>query len=318
MKNLINFAAPYWKNLPEDKKYEYKEKAKNENYSLDSSEFSVSDLIQNEDENMSKKKDEIKKQTRIDIQQMIENSIDLNNMVVYIISTSTFYENVDIYPAELAMSKFSLRDGIFDFFSVHINPGELPIGSFRSVIEKSQKTHKYPHPNRQENIGEKNYINILQSILNFLSPLDDIPIFFTEGTNPNENDILESTRRVMMKIFEESGEFSVAKQLKIYSITDLLFYLRNYITRQNKMKDPSCDETKFRSEISADEEFKKQESVLQFVTNGCNHHKTLDVTVDCCLSKVKRFGYVLAKFCSDKTQYPLIQGRHYADGYKLS
>lgn len=175
---------------------------------------------------------------------MIYVSLDLDNLVLYFINTTSFYENDDgIFPAELAMAKFSLKEGIIDDIQIRINPGELPKGAPATAQEKAE-SHKYDLPPKCE--GETDYMNILETMIKFLHPMDKLPIFFTEGNMRDNVNALQETRRTIDKIFYESQEDDMISELKIYPI-DELFFLMQKMTTLNKNRQNGTTDAPFSS-----------------------------------------------------------------------
>lgn len=150
-------------------------------------------------------------------QQLNHIILDLDSQNFVFISTSSFYNgNEGIFPAELALAKFNLKDGLFDDIQIRINPGNLPLGSRADAQTASNLKHKFPLPPNCK--GETNYMNILETILVFIKPMDRLPIFFTEETTRSGDKTLNETRKVMEKIFYESCEDDVLEELKVCKI----------------------------------------------------------------------------------------------------
>lgn len=209
----------------------------------------------------------------------------------------------------MALAKFSLKEGIIDATSIEINPGKLPLGSTYTAQTHAQDTHKYPLPDDEP---ETDFIEILTLILDFIAPLEDIPIFFTEGHSElyNEGTKLEHTQKVLTHICDKAGEYELAEKLKIYSIYDLLYYLKKQIVVIKEQQGENFDDSAFNSLTSACEKYKNSNSDFEFVTRGCDYHHEIDASKFCCLSKVKRSGYILSKWCCQTGKYP-VSDRHF-------
>lgn len=230
-------------------------------------------------------------------------------MTFYFISSSSFYEDpTKIYPAELAMAKFSLKKGVYDDFQIRINPGELPLGSALTARERSEKIHKYPTTPICE--GEKDFMSILEAMMKFLDPLDKLPIFFTEG-----NDKI-TLQRTVERIFLESQEDSMIANIKIYPMEELLYQLQS-LTVVIKNRQNGTNEVKFSSIVTAANKFQTDLSIFCHVTKGCEFHKNEDKLEYCCLSKVRRYGYSLVKWCGNIHRYEIIEGKHQPEGFQV-
>lgn len=208
-------------------------------------------------------------------------------------TTSSFYSSsADIYPAEIAIAKFSLSEGIIDDFQIHINPGNLPLGSSLKAFEKSQATHKYPLTKCD---GEQDYLKILEGIVTFLQPLERLPIFFTDGNTRDDLEQMLETCRIIKKIFYESHEDEMLKHVKVYPIDELFFMLQKVIvTRRNCQNNTS--EALFPSITHASNIIKEERHGSKI--EGCKFHNEKRVTSHCCLYKVRRFCCTISNFCS--------------------
>ncbi|CRK98786.1 CLUMA_CG012033, isoform A [Clunio marinus] len=296
----IGIAGRLWNKLSKEKKEEYKIKAQK------SSEV---DCVENSDKKEPKEANEIVSVSS-EINKIVTdaNSIgDLDETIFYFINASSFFEiNDEIYPAEIALAKFSLKSGIIDDLHVQINPGELPLSSIFIALEKSKNSHKYLLP--PDCGGVKDYYMILDMLISFLLPLERLPIFFTEGNiHYNSSPFLE-TRKVFEKIFYEAQEFDMQPEIKIYPIEELFYALHNITVRnRNDINDSEKEET-FPSIAFASDTF--FDNNFRLISKSCEFHDQVNAPHHCCLSKVRSYGYTIAKWCSDGSQYPLIDGKH--------
>lgn len=235
---------------------------------------------------------------------------DLDDLVLYFINTTSFYDSTDgTFPAELAIAKFSLKQGIIDDIQIRINPGKLPKGAPDTALKNAEK-HKYDLPT--DNDVEPDYMVILETMIKFLHPMDKLPIFFTEGNMRDKKIELEETRRVVAKIFYESEEDGM--EVKIYPIDELFFTLQK-ITTANKNRLNETKNPPFSSIAFAADKFNKFNDFF-YSSRGCDFHREKDAEPECCLSIVRRYGYTIAKWCSDGNRYELHEGKHFPEGYK--
>ncbi|KAG5678351.1 hypothetical protein PVAND_008034 [Polypedilum vanderplanki] len=315
-------AQLYWNQLSEYEKEEYKYKAKKLKEELGVQIAGKSLSIATPQSEFEKRlKMENDKFGEQEVKKSIEDSIDIGTIddkVFYIISTETFYEDSrDVFPCELAIAKFSLKRGIFDSLQIRINPGPLPLGTAYTAIEKSKNKHKYPIPSNDENdeVKQSSYILILEKIITFIHPLDEIPMFFAEGHKSNDFDILYNTKRTLQKIFIEGCEYQIARELQVFSISDLFYYLNEYLVKSSKINGL----TQFSCPVSAYDKFKRiTQSWLYSIGNySCVYHNEEDCSQFCCLYKVHLFCFIIAAFCCDKSKYPLIRGQHYPKNYAV-
>jgi hypothetical protein len=232
------------------------------------------------------------------------------------VSTLDFYnDHKSIYPAEIAFAKFSLKDGIIDATSIRINPGSLPMGSRHTAEMHASQIHKYPLPDSKTADGETDYIEICWKIVQFLKSENTIPIFFTEG-NPdvsNQKKVIENTTRVLKQVFDNAGEYEASEILKVYPVDELFFYLIKEIVEIRKIQEEDTDDLDaFNSVQYAHLKFQTTDNDFAYIGNlSCDFHLEKDAITHCCLSRVKRYGYVIAKWCCQKEKYEIKEGRHY-------
>ncbi|KAG5684270.1 hypothetical protein PVAND_013506 [Polypedilum vanderplanki] len=321
----ITKAAPKWKELSETRRQHYKDRANRLNVKIVNTYDRYNSIGEKLDEVEIRKRqeEEAKKNRRCEIEQMLKNAADLaelDNTVFYFLSTSKYFDepNGKIFPAEFAIAKFSLSQGVFDTISFKINAGKLPVGSALEVEEISKKTHNYNIEDCNDP-GEKDYFEIMIKIINFLHPFDEIPIFFTEGNDDIfvEKSILAETQKIMKRIFEEVLEFDAARKLKIYSIDELLFYLKNLNVEIEKEINPECQDEPFISIVDANANFRKVSNEYSFNTKGCEFHEKVDALQNCCLAKVRGYGYTIAKWCAINEKYELKPGKHFPESDRI-
>lgn len=250
-----------------------------------------------------------------DIENMLQKAMNLGKLdtqVFYFISTSHFTQDVsgDILPAELAMSKFSVREGIIDSFQILINPGPLPLGSKATADDHAESAHKLPLPPNCE--GMKCYVEIFDTILNFVDDGTNevIPVMFTE--TGLKNDEIRSTDLVLKKILYETCEPDLT--IKLYPLYHLFNSLREKCLEiQNEANDTEIEG--FSSCWIAKDILERDPH--RHAKIGCDYHEINDCSSYCCLSKVLRWGYDISKYCADHSQYSLLPGKHLPPDYIL-
>lgn len=127
-------------------------------------------------------------------------------MTFFFIDTEFFTKSSDdIFPNEIAISKFSLIDGVHDTLHFLINPGELPLGTAGDAALRSKKLHKRKLPPNTE--GETDYSKIFEAIMKFLnanhSDQKSIPVLFVDTRDHNEG--LLAAEQTLKKIADRSG-----------------------------------------------------------------------------------------------------------------
>jgi hypothetical protein len=209
-----------------------------------------------------------------------------------------------------------LKDGILSDIQIPICPGTLPTGSTCEATKKSTESHQYPLPKDPKS----NFPQILIDIIEFL--MDDfreLPIFFTEGGTENIIDQrqLIYTQRALKAIFEEAGEYSLALKLKVFPFTFLAYYLNQIIEQQQTADSDENDKGHHKTIEEIHKELEFATSDFAITSKSCDFHDTMDAKQFCCLTKVRRFGYGMAKLFADTLKYPLIEGQHFPKGYSI-
>jgi hypothetical protein len=236
---------------------------------------------------------------------MFNSSISvLNDLTFYLIDITLFcYFEQQVYPAEVALAKFSLRQGNYQTLHFTINPGKLPSGSGSSALEKSTKEHRYDLPKFDEN-DNTDYYEIFEEILNFIDgdERDVLPIFYCQ------NELYINEKKVQLtleKILHENSENSLMNSLKIFPIEHLLFHLTSETVEIQNVK-RNLKLISMPSKVFAERKFKHY-----CMADGCEYHAIMDATRFCSLAKVRSFGYILAEYCCDFDNYPNIPGQHH-------
>lgn len=224
----------------------------------------------------------------------------------HFISASSFYKTSDdIFPAEIALAKFSLKEGVFDDIHIRINPGKLPLGSTLEAMEKLKNFHKYPLPPDCD--GERDYMAVLEKIVGFFQPSQTIPILFADNLMKVS---VDETRKIIKKIFRESMEDDTS--VKVYSIIELFYALqRKAVANKNLLNETK--EAPLPSLPNAELKFKDSTYAN---SPGCEFHIENNAAHNCCLTRVRCDGYTMSKWCSDGNRYELKEGKHFPDNFQ--
>lgn len=109
----------------------------------------------------------------------------------------------NIFPAELALSKFSIRDGFSNSIHYHIdmdtNNG-LPRGSLGAVKMSSEDTHRIPlSPDPRE--GKVDYIKQPEATRKIQDFLGTTSVLFTLQERNIKHDAIDAIERTFLKVF---------------------------------------------------------------------------------------------------------------------
>lgn len=311
-------AKPSWDKLSGDEREKFKDRARKYNVKVITTQVRFNSLGQalTDVEEHKNHIEEERNRRRNEIDQLLNNAIEtgeLDTKIFYFVSTSHFYEDsAVIYPAEIALAKFSLKEGIMGTIHLEINPGELPVGSSYIAQNIADSTHRYPLP--PDCFGESNYLKILTSILEFLPEDDELPIFFTEGIDdgmPSDCKIHKDNQRAIKHIFEAAQEYDIASDMKIYSILELFYFLQKVTIKLRNTQNPESYSETFKDLTAANTEFKRTEAEFMYKSESCVFHEGYDSISHCCLNKCIRFGYIISKWCATGFKYKLKPGCHF-------
>ena len=227
------------------------------------------------------------------IDNVIKLAIDDNCLLeqeFYFFSASYFIKKSqdDIFPAEIALAKFSLFEGITDCFHMLINPGDLPMGFAATALQHSKNTHRLAIPPNIQ--GEKNYKRILDEILKFLDVKElsslYVPPFFVY--NDFQNDDYEAAQLTLQKIVDENR---CNNGFRVLKADQLLYSLNKHITTHCSKE----ENISLKSMVHARDLMRRDSYAYREI--GCDIHNSDDNSKECCLSKVKRWGFSIVEHC---------------------
>lgn len=205
--------------------------------------------------------------------------------------------NVNIfYPAEIAISEFSLKHGITRRFHQFINV-KIPKGYAADALTHSERIHKLPVENEQ---GEADLKIVFAKIKSFLQHGQDnrrIPPLYTRlDSVVNLNVSMEAVRSVLKTLYYHAAndaDFTQAalsddeweKDFKIYPINKLLFELGR-LYNPSSMIEPSIADIIF-----------DKDPYMHLAGIACNFHDEIDCVHNCSLSIVSRWGLLIRELC---------------------
>lgn len=245
----------------------------------------------------------IKKEEEKKAKQSIDNIIDLaavenrlNTLEFCVMACNYFCKisNGSYIPAEIAVLKFSLQEGIIDVYHSLVNPGSLPLGMAYTAKLYSDETHRLPPPPNAE--GEIFFTTIFQEFYDFIYDNEKQqlrPLF----THSNQ---LDACKSILNLFAAESDQDGI--MFNVLNIVDLLFLLKKSTAKcQNADGFP----TPHIAEAMIDRD------QYEFHLNlGCEKHEELETPKFCSLSQVKRYAYTICDHCCLDIGVPLVSGKH--------
>lgn len=200
-----------------------------------------------------------------------------------------------IFPAEIALSKFSLAKGVYETLHMLIDPGILPLGQAADATMHSKKTHNLPLPPNAT--GETDYEVILSNILKFCGcDKNSLPMFFVEEgfIEDDLNAAVFTWEAIKTKTSNED------MNVRVYPTSYLL----------HRLYSSHCPTKKKNFSLSLTKETLARDQ-YQYSEIGCAFHVQESLSHFCCLSKVQRWGFMFADVCLDPEIDQLIPGQHF-------
>ncbi|XP_049529523.1 protein maelstrom homolog [Anopheles darlingi] len=219
----------------------------------------------------------------------------LESLDFFIISFAYFCVNSDgdYLPAEMAVVRFNLKDGVHAKLHMLINPGCLPLGMAYDAQQHANDDHQLPTP--PDALGESDFDIINDKLLQFLGYNNGrIPLLFTE------RDDVAKVENMLRGIFG----ISVTKdQLGVGSLADMFFHLKRATEKQG------LDTQTFGSVHRAQLLITKD--IYDYTVGiACDYHETNCNVKNCALSRCVRWGYVIADNCCMDLCIELQPGKH--------
>jgi len=201
-------------------------------------------------------------------------------------------------PCEVAVVKFSLINGISDYYHEFIDPAKLRIGYSYTAKEHSQATHRIP---RDFKLANKNYAAVTNAIKNILKNDDGgfYPVYYFEKDMPKADYIFDW---LIEKCCQTDPHYERSNPFRVYSLDKLFYELRRHADLQNpRLVFPTMV-------MVAD---KLQCDTFDYYPNmACEFHYDEDRSKYCSLTAVRRYAYVISDFCCSHYHLKLLPNRH--------
>ncbi|XP_039757271.1 protein maelstrom homolog isoform X2 [Pararge aegeria] len=226
----------------------------------------------------------------------------LNTMDVYVMDVNCYCKaSVDYVVGESTLLRFNVQEGIKDSYHEIINPGSIPVG-YASDVKYGSQDLGLNMPD--ETAKRSNYMQILANIIDYLKqqdPKSDVlpPIF----TMPDK---VAEVQNFILQMCRRAGEDD--SLFRIYQLDTLFFNLINAIRTR------------------PDEGFPKESLALALLKKdgfkytpgiGCEHHEENDKSVECSLSRVKRWVYTILDSCCPVAGVDAQPGKHVPADFDL-
>ncbi|XP_053692010.1 protein maelstrom homolog [Sabethes cyaneus] len=222
----------------------------------------------------------------------------LEELEVFMISCNYFCATStnDYIPAELAMVKYSLADGIKDRIHILINPQELPLGLAHDAELHTAETHQLPLP--PDAVGETDFEEILKAIFKFTGTSftkKQLPRLFTYNKD------LAMVTNILVGILEATGVDNLEPQ--ICPLVDYFYYLKQ------ATESYGLDICTFPS-VHMAKALLEKDVYAYTIGIGCEVHEGLGNSIHCSLSKCVRWAFTISDSCCLDLGLDMEPGKH--------
>lgn len=299
-------AGTHWTRLTPEQKRPYEEKAKQLKSRAKEVKYTTLDEKIDDVDRLEKAKREKLKNMEKDIESTINDRLandEFANIYFYIGYVNYYcYASEKYLPAEIALVRFSLKDGVDTHDVCHsiIDSGDLPIGYRLSAQTHAEETHHIPAPPHTEgDFSVRDIKSIISQILDFLgsklSPDEPYPPIYVDETNE------EVAANVFKHLLRDHGWDETL--IKIYNLPYLFYSLRNAAHKK------IADEIAFLTKSNAVLELERD--IYDFVKGiSCPFHSDTDCFQFCSLSRAVRAAYQICDHCCGDLGIDLIPAKH--------
>ncbi|XP_019878625.2 protein maelstrom homolog [Aethina tumida] len=220
------------------------------------------------------------------------------NFFVIHINNFCYRQTVDkYYPAEIALLKFNLRDGVQEknIFHSMVHPGQLPLGFTASARLHSQNTHRIKPP---PSYASPSCINNMEQVFNELCK------FVKDHVDKDEPSPIVYVKEKYMKQTKNildmwENDYNNNCYSGVYNLQFMFNELRSTI----EQSDIAMSNSFGFGEISRD--------IYSHVPDiGCEFHESLGYQLHCSKSIVTRQAYIICENCCPVLNLKVIPGRH--------
>lgn len=298
MAEVAEAAGPHWSRMSKAEKHPYEMRAKRDRENqtkLTTTGISV-DLIAKQEREENEREAEMRTEIS-NLFQMANHNGSLENEMIFLIHINTFcYANSTgrHYPAEIAISCFTLKDGVSSDSVFHriVKSGPLPLGYAAEAMLHSKETHQLPPPLSGDD--EDNTQQVFSEMISFLSEKvmgsASLPILYAEERH------MKMIRQVIDAWCSDFNEDPT--QFKIYNMQYMFRVLKNTCHGENVWPTHSYSVREIEKDVYA-----------HTTDIACDVHEVTTVQ-HCSKSFVIRYAYVICDNCCPALQLPLLQGYH--------
>ncbi|XP_023243498.1 protein maelstrom homolog [Centruroides sculpturatus] len=280
LRGMVSIARPLWKDLSDSEKAKYKTMARE--YKRKSKEnitgkmclddASLSNSLRTVREEQEKTEEAVKYVERFISQMNSVDEVKETSFFIMVFNVLCCTDDGEYIPLEVGITKYSIKEGIEDYFHTFIDAGRIPLGYGLTAMQHSYQTHKIPTSKFE--LSESNYLKICKSIEKLVnSGIKEIaPVFCLEESIKQNEGCLDW-------LCKKATYYNI-QNIKYYNLVHLLMELRAYVYHA------------FPSKIAAADVFTS--IAYNYATNSrCDFHEDIDNPY-CALGCAKRLCFLLS------------------------
>ncbi|XP_065209163.1 protein maelstrom homolog [Planococcus citri] len=307
MKDVAIHASEDWKNLPPQEKERYNKIAKDHRHDprpnvpkAEEKRYNSFGVSFAELERQRQEKDARIKQSKDFLFNLVNSMTidDLKEHPFYLIHVNYFCktDHDEYLPAEIAISEFSLLNGVHKYFHRFLSPGTIPTGYACEVKEHSDKYHRIPfNLTRNMDKFDEVYAQLREFMKGKFVTFDNPPLF-TLTDNVFDNTSTSAVKKTLERLWESAhyGPDTYdtwESEFGVYSLAQLLFEMKRKILDGN----PNGI-LPFPNDVLADAELRKD--LYHFRSEmACKFHQVEDNLAFCSQSYVIRWAHIIRDHC---------------------
>jgi len=300
MQDVAAAAGEHWERMSAEQRKPYEQQAKNSKHGQKVIKYTTTgqniEHIQKRDNDLVVKQQRMKDNIESTIRVAAETGRIADEMFYFIhVNYFCYCTNKQYYPAEIAVARFTLREGVTpdNVFHMMCKPGSLPLGYSAQAKIISEETHQIITP-----IGcddENNMFQVIDSFMKFMTELKSdkykMPPVYAIAKN------MPVVENVLQNFCAESGHQEDLFQ--VYSMEHLFYVLRNSVAE--KVVWP----------VISMSILELEKDIYDFCHEiPCSFHDNSDVPNHCSRSHVIRSAFIVCDNCCGDLEIELIPGQH--------
>ncbi|XP_054264583.1 protein maelstrom homolog [Macrosteles quadrilineatus] len=315
LKDVAEIAGQEWAVLPKAQRKKYEDMAKEEKERLKKDTSRKFTNLHNSFNYLEKTRNE-KEETKKLINDTIEKTVAslcvtkrIATFKFYLIHINYFYKDGSecYHPAEIAVSEFSLTEGVTNVFHTIIGQIKIAIGFRLDVVNRTNEVHHIPADN---NKGEESFEVVWRNVKEILrggrnAHGGSYPPMYTMPDNISLNTSMACVRNVVQMLAETSGDN--ADDFPVFPLEKLFYELKYGCAKfAGEADDPRSyyPSVPFACSRLENDIFNLTEEI------ACSLHIEKEQVANCSKSFVQRWAYIICDQCCAYLDIEVVPGKH--------